>query len=89
MAFDWSMLVEPARATADIVTNRAVSRHDTGKVCLQISDPHGPIAIYKLISGRGDRIRTYGLRFPKPSRYQAALRPDTRALAQGCGGEKP
>ena len=27
-------------------------------------------------SGRGDRIRTYDLRFPKPPRYQAALRPD-------------
>ena len=27
-------------------------------------------------NGRGDRIRTYDLRYPKPSRYQAALRPD-------------
>ena len=30
-------------------------------------------------SGRGDRIRTYGLRYPKPSRYQTAPRPDARA----------
>lgn len=26
--------------------------------------------------GRGERIRTPGLRYPKPSRYQTALRPD-------------
>ena len=28
-------------------------------------------------SGRGERIRTSGPRFPKPMRYQAALHPDT------------
>lgn len=27
-------------------------------------------------AGRGDRIRTYDLRYPKPSRYQAAPRPE-------------
>tara|TARA_R110002124_G_scaffold124872_1_gene283959 strand:+ start:408 stop:617 length:210 start_codon:yes stop_codon:yes gene_type:complete len=27
-------------------------------------------------NGRGEKIRTSDLRYPKPSRYQAALRPD-------------
>jgi hypothetical protein len=30
-------------------------------------------------NGRGEKIRTFDLRYPKPSRYQAALRPDLAA----------
>ena len=36
-----------------------------------------------LLDGRGDRIRTYDLRYPKPSRYQAALRPDVSVIRRG------
>ena len=39
--------------------------------------------------GRGDRIRTYDLRFPKPPRYQTALRPDLRFLPLDCVEGKP
>ena len=34
-------------------------------------------------TGRGERIRTSGLRYPKPSRYQAAPRPDGRKMRGG------
>jgi hypothetical protein len=42
------------------------------------------MTILKMKSGRGAQIRTEDLRFPKPTRYQAALRPDT-ALIRGRG----
>ncbi len=41
------------------------------------------------LHGRGERIRTSDLRYPKPSRYQAALRPDETGLAGRAGKGKP
>ena len=43
---------------------------------------------FLLNDGRGERIRTPGLRYPKPSRYQTALRPDARFLAGFFRNEK-
>ena len=39
-------------------------------------------------SGRGDRIRTYDLRYPKPPRYQAAPRPDPFVIRIKYGFDK-
>ena len=38
--------------------------------------------VLPLKTGRGEKIRTSDLRYPKPSRYQAALRPDIGRVAR-------
>lgn len=49
-----------------------------------------PLYIVFLWNGRDGKIRTCDLRYPKPSRYQAALRPETAGfLMAPSGNEKP
>ena len=46
------------------------------------------LAATKQDGGPGDRIRTCGLWFPKPTRYQTALRPDRECIRENMIFEK-
>ena len=74
------------------VTRTRNSLHSNlGQLCAQLFH-HGPARKRKKLlvdCGRGGGIRTLDLRYPKPSRYQAALRPDRDALQGIDWFEKP
>lgn len=75
------------RHLSEVAARQAASRQrGAGKpaVALSANAARAPVrhsVIDKLGNGRGDRIRTYDLRYPKPSRYQAAPRPDRWAVS--------
>ena len=64
---------------------QAKTTRDSGTVT---AIPQQVVIICAWKVGRGDRIRTYDLRYPKPSRYQAAPRPVRAALAGARSIEK-
>ena len=79
-----------ARLLGSIIARAGVVHHGSDETT-ESGNRHilwGYAVTMGMYDGRGDRIRTYDLRYPKPSRYQAAPRPDWRVLAYETSAEK-